>query len=116
MTNTTKTGYKFRKWHLGAAFVAAVVVTNAINPAPEMTQAEKDARMAEFVARELERDTERKCEAKLMAKLRSPSSYKKVAVDHLPWGDKHSVTITYEAVNAFNAPVRNQEVCRYTVG
>ena len=56
------------------------------------------------------------CKTDLMAELRSPSSYKQLSVDHLPWGKQHTVTIAYEAVNAFNAPVRSQKVCRYNFG
>lgn len=47
------------------------------------------------------------CEAYIKSKLRAPSSYKQIAVQQT----ERSVAIEYDAVNTFNAPLREQEKC-----
>lgn len=63
------------------------------------------------------------CEERLIGKLKAPSTYKKVKVDVTdinpsnPEDIEHPkerwVTITYDAVNSYNAPIRGSEMCRY---
>lgn len=49
------------------------------------------------------------CGAYIQSQLRSPSSYKEIAVQH----GERTVTIEYDAVNAFNAPLRDTETCSF---
>ena len=116
-----------KKRYILAGILAISVVHNAFNQSTETKtakplsayeQCKVDANGGSTVhCSQLHEDFEAavadNCKTELMAELRSPSSYKQVAVDHLPWGEQHSDTITYEAVNAFNAPIRSQKVCRY---
>lgn len=63
------------------------------------------------------------CEKQLKFKLKAPSTYKRVAASRQsinaqnPSDAGHPneewVTIEYDAVNAFNAPIRDTEICRY---
>lgn len=57
------------------------------------------------------------CEKQLKEKLVAPASYKRVSVNEFvnpsykqPY---HEVTITYDAVNSYNAPLRGKESCWY---
>lgn len=52
------------------------------------------------------------CEAVLKAKLKAPKSYERV--DAKIVGDR--VYITYDAVNVYNAPLREIETCAYSLG
>ena len=59
----------------------------------------------------------RQCEAQLKEKLKAPASYKRVSAEEFvntsykePYDE---VTITYDAVNSFNAPLRDRERCFY---
>jgi len=66
---------------------------------------------------------EQRCEAQLLDKLKSPASYKRVSshvtdIDpddpaNLSSVTERWVTIEYDAVNSFNAPLRGTEICRY---
>lgn len=47
------------------------------------------------------------CDEAIKATLRSPSTYKRVLAE----GENPRIRITYDAVNAFNAPVRGKGVC-----
>jgi hypothetical protein len=57
------------------------------------------------------------CEATLKAKLKAPSSYKRVSTDTTYMKDQNPpqvwVSIEYDAVNSFNAPLRDREICMY---
>jgi hypothetical protein len=118
--------HRFRKRYIVAAFSAVlgapIILLMLFGAALETAndpayQARVEQREKEAKRQLLWQSMANKCETKLVNKLRSPSTYKKVAVNHLPWSEtEHSVTITYEAVNGFNAPIRSQEVCRYTIG
>ncbi len=65
----------------------------------------------------------KRCEDQLVAKLKAPASYKRVSMhvtDINPDnpGDLRNptqrwVTIEYDAVNSFNAPLRGTEICRF---
>lgn len=61
----------------------------------------------------------KKCEDYIVAKLRSPSTYKRISADGtaVPYESptKYTVVIEYDAVNAYNAPVRDRQVCSYPV-
>lgn len=64
----------------------------------------------------------RQCEAQLKNKLKSPASYKRVRVDQTSIGPEihkppyDEVTITYDAANAFNALLRDNETCFFVPG
>jgi hypothetical protein len=47
----------------------------------------------------------RACDEAVKAKLKSPSTYKRISQD--------GVEIVYEAVNSFNAPIRDRGNCYY---
>jgi hypothetical protein len=56
----------------------------------------------------------RTCEASLLSTLKAPASYKRVKYEESrAMGSYYAVTITYDAVNAFNAPIRADHICRY---
>lgn len=59
------------------------------------------------------------CQANLLLKLKAPSTFKRVkvtsAVDPDSSGRQWLVDIEYDAANAFNAPLRAREICRYAV-
>lgn len=63
------------------------------------------------------------CEKAIISKLSTPSSYKRVNADEFRADaehpgqpqrfTEHRVTIEYDAVNSFNAPIRNTAHCSY---
>jgi hypothetical protein len=59
------------------------------------------------------------CEQYVQAKLRSPSTYKRVSTATVRLADKggpyQSVMIEYDAVNAYNAPLRDRQLCRFPI-
>jgi hypothetical protein len=59
------------------------------------------------------------CESKLLDRLKSPSSYKRVSADSFAVDTAKSpyqaVIIEYDAVNSFNAPLRDKEYCTYRI-
>ncbi len=64
------------------------------------------------------------CEEHLKSKLKAPSSYKRVKVEITDINPQHPenltnptqrwVSIDYDAVNSFNAPLRDHGICRFT--
>jgi len=62
------------------------------------------------------------CQSELLSKLKAPASFKRVKLDisnipdsiHKPPYD--SVTITYDAVNSYNAPLRDEYTCFFKPG
>jgi hypothetical protein len=64
----------------------------------------------------------KQCETSIVDKLKAPSSYKRINITrsqidssiHKPPYD--SVTIYYDAVNAYNAPLRGDETCFFEPG
>lgn len=71
----------------------------------------------------LEQPEVQRCEEQLLGKLKAPSSYKRINVrvtdinpkdpSDLVHVSERWVTIEYDAVNSFNAPLRDTEICRY---
>lgn len=65
----------------------------------------------------------KRCEEQLLAKLKAPASYKRVKLSVTDINPQNPsdlknlterwVTIEYDAVNSFNAPLRDTETCRY---
>lgn len=53
------------------------------------------------------------CEKAIQSKLKAPSSYKRIKADG---ADDLAWTIEYDAVNAFNAPLRGKGRCFYKDG
>lgn len=57
------------------------------------------------------------CETSLTAKLKSPASYKRISADRtfmdIEKPQQVWVDIEYDAVNSFNAPLRDHEFCKY---
>jgi hypothetical protein len=71
----------------------------------------------------IEAEEVKRCEAQLLAKLKAPSSYKRVSArstdinpadpTNLKNLTERWVTIEYDAVNSYNAPLRDSEICKY---
>lgn len=61
-------------------------------------------------------DEVRVCEAELAKTLRSPSTYSQISASSLPYGDNPrfwSVSIEYDADNAYGTPVRGHYQCMF---
>lgn len=65
----------------------------------------------------LESQAVKDCQANLLLKLKAPSTFKRVKVTSAADPDSNGrawlVDIEYDAANAFNAPLRAHEICRY---
>lgn len=59
------------------------------------------------------------CERHIISKLRSPSTYKRIDASGIgiPFDKplKYSVTIEYDAANAYGTPVRERQLCVFAV-
>lgn len=61
----------------------------------------------------------KQCEDYLVAKLKAPATYKRIEAssfvdsDHKP--PRQTVIIQYDAVNSYNAPIRDMQVCQFAV-
>jgi len=53
----------------------------------------------------------RYCEALTLETLRSPSSYRRISAQEFPRDGDVSVFVSFDAVNAFNAPIRHMAHC-----
>lgn len=53
------------------------------------------------------------CERYIQGKLRSPSTYKQAWSHTNQYPTEHAVIVAYDAVNAYNAPIRAQQVCYF---
>ncbi|MCJ8158353.1 hypothetical protein [Sphingomonas sp. LaA6.9] len=51
------------------------------------------------------------CEDFILNKLRSPSTYKRIKASGIKVGEKYSVTVEYDAANAYGAPIRDNQIC-----
>ena len=55
------------------------------------------------------------CESYIQGRLKAPSSYKRVSYTSHPMedGKEYWVSVKYDAVNSYNAPIRDTYICQF---